>query len=283
MVPSSIAKVEVSWDDVITGNLPESAYRAAFRQAVADVAAKAKEVLSESHSRTDQAVKLVLAGHVKLLADGTARVTSQTNGQAVYRVAPGMCECKDFPKAPLAFCKHRLAAGIAKRATALAQQRLGAQGAKTALVPVVTAVPMAAEQSPTYGRPEDVAPAPWPDAEPGLNAAPAPALPEAPASVNCYVDIAGRKVQVTLRDTDETRLLQRLTVLLAQYPASDTVAEPEAPYGQKARPEADAGSTPMCPRHGVRMHRSKFGVGRFYCSVKVADDDYCDQQATATQ
>jgi hypothetical protein len=49
--------------------------------------------------------------------------------------------------------------------------------------------------------------------------APAPTpLPEAPASVNCHITLEGRQVQLTLRDTDETRLLERLAALLKQYP-----------------------------------------------------------------
>src|SRR5262249_50873326 len=46
------------------------------------------------------------------------------NGQTVYHVVNGECTCKDFPKAPQGFCKHRLAAAIHKRAYALAKQRL---------------------------------------------------------------------------------------------------------------------------------------------------------------
>ena len=43
-------------------------------------------------------------------------------------------------------------------------------------------------------------------------------LPEAPCSVNCHIMIAGRQVQLTLRDTDEGRLLERLGAVLALYP-----------------------------------------------------------------
>jgi hypothetical protein len=53
----------------------------------------------------------------------------------------------------------------------------------------------------------------WPGTTP-----PPPPLPEAPASVNCHITIEGRQVQLTLRDRDETRLLERLTTLLKQYP-----------------------------------------------------------------
>jgi hypothetical protein len=40
-------------------------------------------------------------------------------------------------------------------------------------------------------------------------------LPEAPCSVNCHITIAGRQCQLTLRDSDEGRLLARLQAVLA--------------------------------------------------------------------
>jgi hypothetical protein len=49
-------------------------------------------------------------------------------------------------------------------------------------------------------------------------------LPEAPASCNVYVMLAGRKVQLTLRDSDEQRLLARLEALLKRFPAKEETA-----------------------------------------------------------
>jgi hypothetical protein len=57
--------------------------------------------------------------------------------------------------------------------------------------------------------------------EPTATPAPTPPavpLPEAPASVNVHLTIGGRDVQLTLRDTDEGRLLQRLQTILERYP-----------------------------------------------------------------
>src|SRR6266705_2606977 len=92
--------------------------RATWRAAVAESAAKAHDKLPECNGRVDAAVKIVLAGDVELLADGTARVASQSNGQIAYHIVNGSCDCKDYPKAPSNWCKHRIAAGIAKRVTA---------------------------------------------------------------------------------------------------------------------------------------------------------------------
>ena len=78
---------------------------------------------------------------------------------------------------------------------------------------------------------------PQPDAT--VAAPPAP-LPEAPASVNVHITIAGRQVQLTLRDTDEVRLLAR-------------------PQGQALSPQqhnAAAMHRPVsgfCPVHNVQM------------------------------
>src|SRR6266705_5779502 len=99
---------EISWDDMWSGkSLPESPARKAFREAVADIAEKAKATLPECNGRVDAAVKMVLAGDVELLTDGKAKVASHSNGTVEYIVCNGTCECKDFPKAPSGWCKHK--------------------------------------------------------------------------------------------------------------------------------------------------------------------------------
>src|SRR3989454_7653855 len=98
--------------------------RVAWREAVAEIAEKAKATLPECNGRVDSAVKIVLAGDVELLPDGKAQVASQSNGQTVYHVVNGECTCKDYAKAPSGWCKHRIAAGIQKRATTFAKHKL---------------------------------------------------------------------------------------------------------------------------------------------------------------
>src|SRR2546430_4301464 len=88
-------------------------------------------MLSPLLSTSDAGLKLgeepmVLAGDVELLADGTAKIASQSNGTTQYFVVNGECPCKDYPKAPSNWCKHRIAAGLQKRATALMQRKLSA-------------------------------------------------------------------------------------------------------------------------------------------------------------
>src|SRR5713101_6458380 len=113
------------WEsDSFTHHTADNSARQAWRAAVAAIAAKAKETLPECNGRVDSAVKIVLAGDVELLEGGTAKVASQSNGTTVYHIVNGACTCKDFPKAPSQWCKHRIAAGLAKRVEA----RLRAQG-----------------------------------------------------------------------------------------------------------------------------------------------------------
>jgi hypothetical protein len=215
-----VAIVEYNWQDIVDGNpLPESLTRKLFREAVEEVSQKAREALPESNGRIDSAVKIVLAGDVELLDEGKAKVASQSNGTTKYFLVNGSCECRDFEKAPANFCKHRLAYGIAKRANTLAKERLEAQL-------------------------DSQRPAPTPEI-----AAPV-SLPEAPASCNCYVEVAGRKVQITLRDADETRLLTRLESLLTRFPAEE--------------PESTTPSEGWCSIHQVQMNHSKDGKGYYH-------------------
>jgi len=150
--------------------------RESFRQAVAEIATKAKEKLPDSvNGRIEKAVSLVLQGDVTLHDDGTATVFSATDPTRRYelgRAADGYCMCKDWEQAPQHLCKHRLGAMIALR--------------------VQQALP--------------------PEPEPTL--APVAPLPEAPASVNLKVVVAGHEVMVTLRDSSEEALMARLQAFL---------------------------------------------------------------------
>src|SRR5215470_6215247 len=192
---------QFSWDDIADPAF-ENSTRKIWRDAVAEIAEKAKQTLPECNGRVDSAVKIVLNGDVELLPDGKAKVASQSHGTTLYHIVNGECSCKDYAKAPSHWCKHRIAAGLAKRASALTKQRLGQ--VDTATNGTTTPAP---EQATTEAL------VPVPTQEPVATPA-TPALPEAPASVNFHTTIAGRQIQITLRDTDETRLLARLETLL---------------------------------------------------------------------
>ena len=186
--------------------------RACFRQAVAEVATRVKAILPQVvGGRIEKAVQIVLAGDVELMADGRAVVGSQSDATLHY-VVDGVCECPDSDRPELdGWCKHAIAVALQKRAVPLARQLLEAQ--------------LDARQ-----------------------AQPQPALPEAPASANCYVEIAGRKVQVTLRDLNEEQLLSRMEKLLTRFPAEDDTPLPEG----------------WCAIHQVQMTHQKNARGAWW-------------------
>jgi hypothetical protein len=231
---------EYNWESDSWTHNGDNPTRQAFRQAVAEIAAKAKETLPECNGRVDAAVKIVLNGDVEQLDDGTARVASQSNGTTVYHVVNGECTCKDFPKSPSGWCKHRIAAGLYKRVTALMQRKLAqSDGASNG-------------QAEPPSQPSPVQPA-----------APTPPLPEVPAIVSTVLTIDGRRIEVKLCDTDDARLLQRLARLLAQYPSE--------PSATNSPPAADL--TPQCPTHGP-MKPSTRGKG-WFCPTKLSDGTWC--------
>jgi len=167
-----VAVKEFSWEEVSS---PAFGAGVAWREAVAAIAEKAKAKLPECNGRVDSAVKLVLVGDVELLADGTAKVASQSNGTAEYLVVNGECSCKDFAKAPHQLCKHRLSAAIARRAQELTKARL-------------------ADTHDHAEPPSQLTPT-QPDA-------PTAPLPEAPVSITLKATLHGHEVLVTLRGVD---------------------------------------------------------------------------------
>jgi hypothetical protein len=125
MVASSVSKVEVSWDDALNGNFPETPARTAWREAVAEVTSKAKAALPSSvNGRVEKAVQIVLAGDIEPCEGGKYLVGSQSEAGLHY-VVDGICECKDSDRPALqGWCKHKIAAAIHKRAHTLLQQKL---------------------------------------------------------------------------------------------------------------------------------------------------------------
>ncbi len=161
-----VAVREITWEAV---SAPDFGSRAVWREAVAEIAEKAKAKLPECSGRVDSAVKIVLAGDVALLEGGTAKVASQSNGTTAYHVVNGHCDCKDFAKAPHGFCKHRLSAAIARRAQELVKAKV----------------------ADTNGQ-----------AEAPRQPAPTVPLPEAPVSITLKATLHGHEVMVTLRGVD---------------------------------------------------------------------------------
>jgi hypothetical protein len=102
-------------------------------------------------------------------------------------------------------------------------------------------------------------------------------LGEAPASVNCHITVAGRQVQLTLRDSDEGRLLERLQAVLAQFPVAQASREPQAPLSPQQhalamhRPITQTG---WCAVHNVEMKLND-KHGRQWWSHRTAEGQWC--------
>src|SRR5215831_19141380 len=224
-----VAVNEFSWEEVSSSDFGS---RTAWREAVAEIADKARAKLPECNGRVDKAVAIVLAGDVELLADGTAKVASQSNGTTAYHVVNGECLCKDFPKAPHSFCKHRLGAAIARRAQELTKARL----------------------ADPEGQPE----VPSQPAQPETPTAP---LPEAPVSITLKATLHGHEVMVTLRGVDfasvKVQVEQASEWLKVQAPAQSLTQGTEQPEG-------------WCRKHGVQMHQNHKD-GRSWWSHRTAD------------
>jgi hypothetical protein len=227
MVPNNSLphKVEVSWDDALSGNFPETPAQRVFRNTVIAVAAQAQAAFPEANGRVERARDLVLGGAVARNADGTFTVRSQSSRGQSYTVdGEGVCHCPDAEKGQLQ-CKHLIATWIWRKARTVLEHQLASTGhGQHQIAP-----------------PEEATKAEAPVSSP---------LPEAPASCNVYVDIAGRKVQLTLRDSDEQRLLVRLERLLQPFPAEEDGAQ-EPPEG-------------WCAKHGVQMKLNRNDKGTWW-------------------
>ena len=112
------------WESDTWTHNGDNAARKAWREAVADDRRQGESQIARVQRPRRLRRKLVLAGDVELLADGTAKVASQSNGTARTMLSTAQCDCNDFAKAPHSFCKHRLSAAIARRAQELTKAKL---------------------------------------------------------------------------------------------------------------------------------------------------------------
>jgi hypothetical protein len=205
------------------------ALQEAYRLAVAALPA-------DTHGRLAKALALVQSGQVFETAHGYWEVASQSEGGAPHSVN-GTCDCDWAHFHPGNRCTHQLAVLLQRKTLTLM-----------------------AHPNP---EPEPEAPGAATVASIAESPAVCATLPEAPASVNVRVTIQGRECQITLRDTDEGRLLARLETLLQRYPAP-VKAQPAAPE-----------DGPRCPDHG-KMKQGKKG---FFCPRKLDDGSWCTYKA----
>jgi hypothetical protein len=126
------------------------------------------------NGRVEKACRLALQGDVELTSSTTATVHSLSDPTTSYAITPGLCTCKDYSHAPEHLCCHRLAAGFVRKIAEI----------------------LAAE------------------APPAPKLSQLDNLPEAPASATAKVMLGAYEVLLTVRDSDESRLLARLQGLL---------------------------------------------------------------------
>ena len=220
--------------------------RQTYRALVAQVAERAKEKLPQAvNGRVESAVKLVLQGDVELQEDGSITVSSSSDPLKTYRLEGHTCTCQDFERGqvPEGWCQHRIAAGIHKRV-------------------------------------QELLPAPAPvEASAEVPATVQATLPEAPASVNVRLTISGRDVQLTLRDTDEARLLARLEEVLQRFPLPQAPAPPASP-GQLSAAQHNAAAmhrkvTDFCPIHNVAMQENTKDGRRWFSHYDETAGRWC--------
>jgi hypothetical protein len=214
-----------------------STTRQQFREVLAGLASKTLTKIPALNGRVEKACKLVLAGDVALHPDGTALVNSLTDPTRAYQVtgSPATCQCQDYDHAPEHLCAHRLSVGFLRKVQELLP--------------------------------------PAPESTPGVHPVSTTPLPEAPASCNVYVMLGGHKVQVTLRDTDEHRMLVRLEELLQRSPAA-----PGSTQASAASPQAPTDGLPPCPYGHGFLRKSTKREG-YYCPHKWDDGTYCKGRA----
>jgi hypothetical protein len=232
---------EYSWESDTWTHNGDNPARQAWREAVVEIAAKAKTALPEAvNGRIEKAVAIVLNGDVEILADGKAKVASQSNGTTQYVVCNWTCECRDFARVEGGWCKHRTAAAIHKRAYALAKQKL------------------AQLDSASTGQAEAPSQPAQPEASPAVTSTP---LPEAPVSITLKATLHGHEVLVTLRGVDfasvKAQVEQASVWLTEQAPVQPSTPSPGHAEG-------------WCNKHGVQM-RQNHKDGRFWWSHWTPD------------
>src|SRR5207248_3803059 len=132
----------------------------------------------------------------------------------------GICDCKDFAKAPHSLCKHRLSAAIARRAHELVKAKL--EGIKNR-----------AEASSQPAQPE----------------APTTSLPEAPVSITLKATLHGHEVLVTLRGVDFASVKAQVEQATEWLRVKTPAQPPTQGTGQADRWERPG----WCAKHGVQM------------------------------
>jgi hypothetical protein len=245
---------------------------------VPQIAACAQAKLPHVNGRLTKAQALVLAGAVQPspMVQGGWRVQSQGRDTA-YEVHDHSCTCPNYQyrhvSDPEMVCAHILATWLYRRAAQQVAHHTAAHavGSVSSVEPV-TSCDSQPVTGPVSG-PVDIShlPSIWEAlGVPRRVDTPTPApLPEAPASVNVRLVLHGRDCQITLRDSDEARLLERLEALLQRFPVeASTAPAADVPVVASVPPAG------WCGVHRVQM-RQNTKAGHTWFSHKMADGQWC--------
>lgn len=198
--------------------------RETWRQVVCRAAQTLRDEYPVHTESIDEAEKLVLGEDLTWVADGSCLVTSQRDPAVTYTVRDQRCTCEAFRFTLHERCKHLWAVMVHHRAR---------------------------EMPPHVGSASQFSPSPEPETPRSYSPR---MLPEAPASANVYIELAGRQIQLTLRDSEEDRLLRRLRRVLAQFPLP--ALQEALPFPQShGAPVQTAASEDSCKLHGVTMRK----------------------------
>jgi hypothetical protein len=213
---------------------------------------RARTAMPSAGDRIDKARELVLGGHVTPQDNYVFKVRSYSRPEIAYLIN-GNCRCEESVFTPGSWCLPNIAIGLYRRT----------RGALQTLEPEAAATPDPAQ--PTV---EACTPAQGTSCHPQ----PVPQLPEAPASVNVRLVLHGRDCQMTLRDSDEGRLLDRLAALLQRFPVEASPAPvAESPVVASVPPAG------WCGVHRVQMRLNE-KEGRVWYSHKTTEG-WCKGQS----
>jgi hypothetical protein len=252
--PASTCVASLEWAQALgPAPLPATSHTQRWTQAVESAA----QQLADSPAlqpRLDAAKALVLADAVTLADNGACVVQS---GPKTYTMAPGSgCTCEDA-RYRSKYCKHLVSALLYQTAT----RRYAQDGQKD---PRMDEIPQIDDAL----TPADL---------PVLNTPPAAVMTEAPYSATFKAYRKGFSVLLTVRKQDRTDFLEAVHGMPDWLEAQGYTPEP----CRHDAPEAPAPPTPApsCRYHGTQnMQPSKYGAGKFVCSVRVeSDGSYCNQ------
>jgi hypothetical protein len=230
-----------------------------WRQTVLEVAARATNAMPASINHIEAAVNIVLADDV--IPEGRNRFrVGGADDPELYIVQEGVCSCPDADRQPDGWCRHKFAAVIYDRA------RQAVQAAEAEMP----------EEPPDDGEDAEQYEVTAAGRKALVDTATLPAwqTQQAPSSVSIQWITGGVECRLTLRDSTDAGLFERIKKVLPRIHAK---VEEDRAKQQAAIDEATAAGKPTpeswCALHQVEMQRHTKD-GRSWYSHRT-DDGWC--------